>query len=487
MEAVMRVVRSTLFLLSVAVLLASASPGASADVVHLRTGEAVKGRPVQERSTDLVLTIEDYLTGALRRFAWSAVDPEDRERIRTKWGLEETGETTIMGERIEYRLDDGSTADVRGVVESETDTTISLRKDGDIVPVPKSRVVSRDEEELDVRDVYSGEQLMQRQRKSMEEQENVDFGNLTSQEHWRIGSYAEWVGEYEVAKEHFAICAADETFLKKDVAAARLARVEALLQDKAAFETLRDARLKLGLNLFKRAKEILDRFPEQHPEASELVLEKLESLKGEFAERRTSELQNVARRRFVKIVEDLIADKIREKGVAITDVTGWTRRGLPEDAFKLLAEKAMAKYDDVTPEEAKTLWDGRSKRQWRRVTYGGGTFIVDPPKIKPPKRRAGGGGSRGQKKGGGGQVEIPKPPTRDQWWEQASVREREQWVLAYFIENSELFELGEKEYRPCPMCHGVGLLSKTLQTGDVLSYLCTRCGGAQQDVIVKFR
>ena len=55
------------------------------------------------------------------------------------------------------------------------------------------------------------------------------------------------------------------------------------------------------------------------------------------------------------------------------------------------------------------------------------------------------------------------------------------------MENSELFELDDREFRPCAMCHGVGLLSKTLQTGDVLSYLCTRCGGAQQDVIVKYR
>ena len=30
-------------------------------------------------------------------------------------------------------------------------------------------------------------------------------------------------------------------------------------------------------------------------------------------------------------------------------------------------------------------------------------------------------------------------------------------------------------------------LSKVLQTGDTLTYLCTRCGGAQKDVIVVFR
>ena len=69
----------------------------------------------------------------------------------------------------------------------------------------------------------------------------------------------------------------------------------------------------------------------------------------------------------------------------------------------------------------------------------------------------------------------------------ASMREREQWVLAYFVERSELFELDDPEYRPCSLCHGVGLLSKVLQTGQTMSYLCTQCAGAQQDKIVKYR
>ena len=463
-------------------------PPVTADVVHLRTGEAVKGRPVQEQSNEAYLTVEDYLTGALRRFDWSALDPEDRGRIRRDWGLEGTGDSTLAGEVFEIRLDDGSTTEIRGKVEREDEATVYLRKDGEILEVPKSRVVGRDEEELDVRDVYSAEQLMEQLYKDMRADENIDFDNPTANDHWQIASRAEWVGALEVAQEHYAACAADETYLKREVAEQRLANVMALLQDQAALDTLRDARMKLRMNLFRRTREILDGFPAKHPEASAGVNERLEDLRGEFNQRRMTQLQLMAGRRFVKIMQDVISDKVREKGVAITDVTGWTRRELPDQAFETLAGKAMGGLDDVTPEEAKSLWEGRPKRQWKRVTYGGGTFIVDPPKIKPPKRRrtSRSGGGAG-KAGGGGQVDIPTPPTRDQWWEKAALREREQWVLAYVVERSELFELGEREYRPCPMCNGVGLLTKTLQTGDTMSYLCTRCGGAQQDVIVKYR
>lgn len=469
--------------LVVLLLLAGVVGTAVADVIHLRTGEAVKGRPVQERSNEKYLTVEDYLTGSFRRFAWEAVDVADRNRLHALWRWETTGQTTVEGVLIEYRLGDGSTTEIRGVVEKETDSTVHLQRDGKILEIPKARIVSQDPEELDVREVWSPAQLIDRQKEAMKA-EGVDFENLSARDHWRIGTYAEWVEGYETAREHYTAAAADEDFLKKDLAKQRLGRVEALLRDRAALDALQDVRFKLRMNLFRKVRTMLDAFGEKHPEASEAVLQKLASIRADFDERRTMVLQREARRHFVDIVKDLIHDKIREKDVAITDVTTWTRRELPEEAFARLSGRVLARFDDVTPEEAELFWEGRDKGQWKRVTYGGGTFIVDPPKIKPPKARRGRGGQRG---GGGGGLQPPKPPTRDQWWEKASTREREQWVLAYFIERSELFALGEREYRPCSMCHGVGLLSKTVHTGDVWTYLCTRCGGAQHDVIVKYR
>ncbi|MFV1959263.1 MAG: hypothetical protein ACC662_07605 [Planctomycetota bacterium] len=478
-----------LLLLGVALLPA---PAARADIVRLRTGETIKGRPIQERSNENFLTVEDYLTGALRRFDWKAVDPADRDRLQQQWMWVSTEQAIIDGVRLVVRLTGGGTEEIYGVVEKENDTTIFLRRQGDLLEVPKAMVDSLDEEPLDVRQVYSPQQLFTQLVEKMKK-EGADFDDLDARQHWRLAEWAFLVGDLEAAETHYAAAAADEEFLKKELASQRRARVKSLLQDRAALQTLKAARMKLQMHLFRRVREILDGFKETHPDASEAVLEQVENLRKQLTEARSKYFITVARREFVKIVEALIEDKVREKDIQMTDVTSWSRKELPDSVFEKLAEKYMKRYDDVTPEEARTFWDrrleARRKPRWRKATYGAGTFIVDPPKIKPPKRRSGGGNRRPSRKGGGAapRIKIPPPPKRDSWWAKAKPRERVQWVLSYFAERSELFELGERSYRPCLLCHGVGLLSMQLQTGDTLWYLCPRCGGAQQDVIVKFR
>ena len=59
------------------VLLPAAPRAADADVVHLRTGETVKGRPLPRESNEDFLVMEDYLSGATRTFTWSVVDAHD--------------------------------------------------------------------------------------------------------------------------------------------------------------------------------------------------------------------------------------------------------------------------------------------------------------------------------------------------------------------------------------------------------------------------
>ncbi len=491
--------RALLPLLGAFLLLAPLTLLARADVIRLRTGEAIKGRVIQERTDEKQVTVEDYVSGAYRSFAWDALDPEDRDKIEEEIGIKSVDQGPVTGNRVTIQLDGGDTDEVLGLVESSDDRVVKLRRGGDIVEIPRGKVLTIEEEPLDARQIWSPDQLMTRmkeQLKSEMEQKGLDPGALTSREHWRIAQYAEWAGALEEARDSYAACAADDEYLNKDIAKDRLARIESLLQDQAALETLKDARMKLQMHFFKRVKEILDGFGEKHPDASDAVKEKLEDLKKDLQQERTSYFETVAGRRFVKIVGDLIDDKVREKDVQINDITSWTRQKLPEAAFARLAEREMKRYDeDVTPAEAQTFWQGRRqgrfKAPWSRVSYGAGTFIVNPPKIKPPQRKGnrGGGTHKSSSKSGGAApaIDIPKPPTRDGWWAASKPNERSNWVLAYFIEHSDLFELGEREFRPCSTCHGEGLLSKTFQTGETVEYLCTRCGGAQQDVIVKYR
>jgi hypothetical protein len=338
---------------------------------------------------------------------------------------------------------------------------------------------------VDPREVWSPRQLWDKFLQSLRD-EGVNTSAPRAEDHWRMATYAQWLFLLEEAQEHYAACAGDEAFLKREVARQRLTAVEALIRDAKARETLAQAKSYVNWHNYRKAGEILDGFEAKHPEASDEVKKVLEKARKDFAQRRTEHFQKIARDNFVKIAENLIGAKVKEKDLLITDATSWTRRELVDESFKALAVR-MEKYDAVTPEEARTYWEGRRKGTWRRVTYGAGTFIENPPKIKPPKRStaprpASGAGGRAAPA-----IQIPKPPTRDAWWADAKASEKESWLLAFFVEKSELFEVGERETRPCAVCNGVGLIHKTLQTGDVLSYLCTRCGGAQNDVVVKFR
>ena len=305
-------------------------------------------------------------------------------------------EKTVPAVRIRYRDPLDHPIELEGILEHEDETRLQVRSQGCVQEILRSRVLTVVEIEIDVRRVYSPEQLMDQLYEAMRADENVDFDDLTADDHWRIASRAEWVGALEVAQTHYAACAADATCLRREAARQRLARladVMALLRDQAALQTLRDARVKLRMSLFRESREILDGFAEKHPEVGEGVTERLDDLRAEFVQRRTTWLQRVAARRFVRLLQDAIRDKVREKDVAITDVTGWTRRELPDQAFLTLAD-AMGRHDDVTPEEARSLWEGRPKRRAKRVTYGCGSYIVDPAPVArgtapPPATRGG--------------------------------------------------------------------------------------------------
>ncbi|MDJ0520445.1 MAG: hypothetical protein QNJ90_00065 [Planctomycetota bacterium] len=481
--------RPSLGLVTVLVLLALlffVDAGAVADVIHLRTGETVKGRPLRDRSDKDVLVMEDYLSGAVRSLAWAVVEEADKLRLQREWGWMNRALEAVKGHRLVQQLAGGATQDVRGIIVKEDDVNYHVQLGGRVVKVRKDQVLERVDEDMDPRDIWSPEQLVERFRAELAKEEGVDLDNPDGHVHWRIAEYARQAGDFATAKTHYEACASDETYQNATVAKQRLADVEAILRDAAALRSLRDIRMALSLKSFEKVREGIEGFGEKHPDAGEQIQQRLEKTKADFVKRRAEFFQLEAKINFPKIVLKEIKTKVQEKEIGLSDVTAWTRRELPDGAFEALAVRLQRRDEAVTPEEARAFWENRRKSGWRMASYGAGTFIVEPPKIKPPKRRA----PRKRRSGSGGaapQVKIPKPPTRDQWWAAAATKERQQWVMAFFVENSGLFELGKPKYSLCPKCNGAGLESKALQTGGTMSYLCTRCGGAQRDKRVRFR
>ncbi len=479
-----------LWLLAAALLFLTAGP-ALAEVVHLRTGETIKGRLMPERSDENVLVIEDYLNGSVRTLSWDVVDRADVQRIQEDWGWTNKALATVTGHRLVQELNNGSQT-IRGLIVREDNATYYVMIGGREVKVAKSSVLEKAEEQMDPRDIWDPEQLVERFLTELKKDTAVteageDVNNPSARLAWRMAEYAENAGDYERAKSWYAIAANDEDFLNNAIAKQRLERVEGLLRDAAALQTIREIRMALSLKSFRKVREMLDGFAEKHPGAGSLLQNRLEKAKKTFAQRRGEYFSLEAKIHFPKIVAKLIKDKVQEDGLALSDASAWTRRELPELAFAELAER-FSRRDDVTPEEARTFWDNRRKSSYRTVSYGSGTFIVMPAKIKPPKRR---NTTKKRRNSGGAapKVTLPKPPTRDQWWEtKADTKQRTNWIMAFFVENSGLFEVAEEpKLTPCVQCNGQGLESMRTQTGDNVRFICRRCAGSQNDKRVKFR
>jgi hypothetical protein len=472
-------------LAALAAVLALGLPGArpaSAEVLRLKTGETIKGRVVAERSTEAFLVVEDFATGAVREIAWPAVVEADRERWLEALGIEDKkGAIEVECDVVTYRIQ-GGTDVVTGKVESEPGADpLRVRAGGRTVSIERSRVVSVEKGTCEATEIFTPEELAAQKLEEVNPQ--------TARDWFRLGRFDEKVGAYEEAKAAYESAASDPEFLYAEQARRKVDEIAAILRDREAFDTLRDAKLKLSSRQFARVREILEGFFEKHPEAGEAVRKAVETAKEQFAKEREKAMAKAAGDAFPKLVRRLIRARVKDKDVKLTEVQSWAKRTLPEEAMAELAGKShLGRLDSaVTPEEARTFWDARPKRDWKRVSYGAGTFVVEPPKVKPPSRRSGGGGG-GSSGGVAVQVEIPKPPTRDSWWEKENVDRREDWVFAQFVENSGLFDVHpKKDKSPCDVCVGSGLLHKMLSGGGQLSYLCTRCAGAQFDLTVRYR
>jgi hypothetical protein len=464
-------------------LLGLAPRPASADVVRLRTGETVKGRVLTDRTNEQILVMEDYLSGAIREIAWGAVVDEDAERLQRAGGLKFVAQT-MECDVIVYRLDDGSTATVRGKVEQETADALILRnltsKD---LRIPKARVVSRSTEECDPQEIYPSEELAQ---KRLQEDPPQDARG------WYIfAQYCESVGAWTQAKEAYESAAADDAFLNRKLAQDGANRVASIIKDAEAVRTLIDLRTALGAQLWKRVRDGIEGFPAKHPEAGDAVKKKLETLTADFTARRAKAFADLAGKRLEPIVRDLIRRKVASKDVAYNDVQSWIRAECVKETFERLLREMQSKDPAVTEEEVKGFWENRPKRasSWRLARYGSGSFIVEPPKVLPKTgSKAPTQPQKGGNQGPAAQIELPKPPTRDDWWKDANTDTRAEFWFALFVEKSGLFEVDPKKDRvACTRCEGDGTITFTLSTGGQVTVLCPRCGGARFDYSVKFR
>jgi hypothetical protein len=307
---------------------------------------------------------------------------------------------------------------------------------------------------------------------------------------YAFGVYCESVYAYREGKDAYEQAAMDETFLNRKSAQEGVKRCEQAIQDKDALDEIRDARNQLSANAWKAVRERIEGFSAKHPSVGDAVTKKLEALKADFTKRRTAYFSELAGRRFEPIVKEALRKRVSPKDADFSSIASWVKKeGLEESSAALLAE--MQKYDPaVTPDEAKTFFEGRSKKVWKRAKFGTGSRWEEQPKfmpkvgVKPPPQQKNSGSSSQPAP----VLKLPEPADKDTWWKDLPTEQRVEFCWASFVAKSGLFEVDPKRDRtPCEKCQGDGTLSITLSNGVQATYICTRCGGLRVDLFVKYR
>lgn len=461
---------------------AGIAPTAGADIVRLRTGETVKGRILADRTNEEILVVEDYLAGATREFAWSAVDPEDAARIKPALNLGGVGEESIVCDLVTFRLDSGQTVSLKCVIEKEDAGAVYVRTLADrSLRVDKARIVSRAKGECEPQEIYRPAELAEMFREEMAPSDARTW--------FLFAQRCERVGAYAAARDGYEAAASDDTYLRRKQAQDGAARMESILRDQDAVNEILQLRQAVASSQWKRVRDAIEAFPSKHPTIGDAAKKRLEDLKKYYETRRTAFFTSRVADRLEKIVrDDLIKKRVAPKDAEFNDIQGWLRRGALEDGFNALLAELQRSDPSVTAEEAKAFWEGREKRSWRTAKYASGTRFFYPPKILPKT------GSRqtqpqGRSQGGPAPVlKLPEPPQRDQWWKDLALDERVALWWAVFVEKSGLFEVDVKQVKqPCPRCDAEGVQNHTLSNGMQATTLCVRCAGARYDIAVRYR
>jgi hypothetical protein len=164
---------------------------------------------------------------------------------------------------------------------------------------------------------------------------------------------------------------------------------------------------------------------------------------------------------------------------------------ITEEDQKELAR--LASMEKSLKRELAQFWEDRSKKHHTTTSYGYGTFIVDKGNSenlktkRKPRSNRGGRNSRGNR-GGSSSKKTKQATTQDEWWEQANAKERQNWLLSYFAERSDVLEVVRWWHVDCDNCAGLGYkLINVAATGEQEAHRCTTCNGVGIIRKVKWR
>ncbi|MCC6408275.1 MAG: hypothetical protein IT453_14015 [Planctomycetes bacterium] len=485
--------RNLLLSLSLALLASPAvavSSGVAEDspaltLLHLTDGGTLWGEIVAHDPSALSFRRLD--NGGVVKLPWSVLDVAQSETLRETYGYVDHTQEELMLEADRLVLDDGT--EVIGKIVARTDAALLVKTATAVVPVPKARLRgSAGTLQVPALEIYTREELYQ--------QERANLVQDSASSNYELGRYCERILDFAHAAEHYEQARDLDKKFKPDELPGLVARAKLRAENQAQLDYLYQVDLLRARKRFDEAQKLADAFAGLYPDSS--LLADVEKKKKQIAKAREQALRDdvvsLYHFHFGRVVES----KVRDPQFGLEAALEYATDKLAEDLENaVLADLQRRVSKGVQIEEVRKHWAERKNPPAQKASYGMGTWLLgeddarkglaaEVPKAAQTEKDA----ERAKleekikrylanqamvKKA---KVDADKEGEPAQFWSTWNVAGKKQWLMAYFVEHTKVFQATRALFTNCPDCGGTGV-REILNTGSARTNASPQGRGGQ--------
>jgi hypothetical protein len=457
----------------------------------------VDGRYLQVKllgATEKALHVHVLETGGKLWIPWPLIAERDRNRLMILYGYKEEDRAQITVEGVQLITKQG---DIYVGVPKEPfddqslpDEVIIIHR-GSELPFRKDVIRSITRTDVPVLDAYTREQYYKMQLDERKPAED----DLAAQ--WDMAHLCVDLQDFEHAIVHLLKVRRLDQAYREDYVSNQLTRLEALAKDQRTVDAINDARRDAFVKRFDQAIQKLDQIiaiPDLNPN----LKADAEIKKTWVVKARWSHYTKEVTRHYLHLLNRKVGDIAADPKMKLRDAQNVVRR----DLHKAIIADLASRFGLDPKKEVEKMWEERVLNQPRVDWYGSGSFIIlgkaeaaerlnqqlQRQMAQAAQQARQSQGARGETGSFTPPMTIPKPPTRDEWWEkQADTGTRASWLKAYFAENSKSVTVVGERVEPCPRCGATGSIKLSGAQGETFPVVCPRCQGHRRDKGVAYK
>ncbi|PIE22716.1 MAG: hypothetical protein CSA62_11020 [Planctomycetota bacterium] len=491
--------------LLVIALLLGLSSSAAAETLRLRNGALLVGKIENPDENGFVfLRIRD---GGRIHLRWEDLILRDAERLRASFQLLGQSDGDVVSFRAfrVWRKTSGAPKALTGELLGRDGQKIRLRILGNTIELPLMSLTGTPQfVDVPIREILTPDEIYRRKLGEMNPGEDAD-------KHVLLADYLIRVEEFQRAKEHLQEAQRLGSGSQPNKIIGLLERVESMLANKAEADHLREISVAANRNKFPKALQLMASFEEKYPSSK---------LASEFSRRKALVMK--ARERYLidKVTEDWYryardeAKKLarsRDLGVEQVQVKA------AEDMGQAIRER-IARMRKIEVPEVEALFRRRFEfplvPKIQPATYGQGSWILGEKDLiagtargklaekaesntitlgnqvrrERERRLREFIRSQGRRAGQNPQQAAQRLDSPSDWWQEASTRERQLFILASYAERSGDMKVERAQLRPCMTCAASGRVQvPTAEAGRMVSVTCPTCHGLKHFRTIRFR